>query len=294
MMLRNLLDEIVRRRLWPILALAVLAAVAAPLFFMKSAPVGAPDAATPAPAPAAAGELPARAQRLLAATGTAAVRGRATGSARDPFEAPAARRATGAAAGAASAATGTGTGTGSASSAAGSSGTATTPAVTPSTPLAPAIVTPKTTKISGPASVDVRFGKSAGGRVHKAVPRLQPYYIHGKLAAVFVKYSPSLNKAVFAISPGLIVSGPVKCRRVNDVCRYLDIPAGSYARLTMVTQDRILVSRRIDVEHIGHGAAGASTTAVAAAAHSENSCLLRLLRAVKPSGAPIARDACER
>jgi hypothetical protein len=60
MMLRTLLDEVMRRRLWPIPLVAVLVAVAAPLLFLKSAPQDAPPASLAAPAMAPAGKLPAR------------------------------------------------------------------------------------------------------------------------------------------------------------------------------------------------------------------------------------------
>ena len=301
-MLRNMLQEIVRRRLWPIPLVAVLVIIAAPVLLMKSAPAGTPDATAQVPAPAAAGKLPARAQRLLDATAAGRAR-RATGSERDPFQAPSGHRAaTTTATPAASAKPKTGT------PAATSPGTG---SVTTTKPIpvviqnpdgtSPTTTTPSTgagsgatAGSSGPATVDIRFGPSAGGRVHRAIPRLQTFYIHGKLAAVFVKYSPTRNKAVFAVSPDLVVSGPVKCRTLNGVCRYVDIPAGSYARLTMLTADRILVTRRLDVARINHGASGSATTAVAAGDRSENACLLGKLRALKPGGTPIDRVACER
>lgn len=90
MMLRNLVDEVMRRRLWPIAALAVLVALATPLLFLQSAPSDAPVASAPAGAIAPTAELPARAQRLLA-TGASAEQGasrKPSGRANDPFQAP--------------------------------------------------------------------------------------------------------------------------------------------------------------------------------------------------------------
>ncbi|HTN24883.1 MAG TPA: hypothetical protein VL120_12900 [Solirubrobacteraceae bacterium] len=305
-MLRNMLHEIIRRRLWPIPLVAVIVMIAAPVLLLKSAPAGAPLATASVPAPAAVGKLPARAQRLLAATAAASARSGAKGSERDPFLAPAGRRVTATTDAAAAAATPKPK---SATSGAASGGGATTTAPIPvviqnadGTSVTPTTgTTPSTGSASGagagssgPASVDVRFGPSAGGRVHRAIPRLQTFYIHGKLAAVFVKYSPSRHKAVFAVSPDLIVTGPVKCRTLNGVCRYVDIPAGSYVRLTMLTSDRILVRRRLDVARISHGRGVSSTTAVAAGDHSENACLLGKLQALRPGGTPIDRVACER
>jgi len=65
-------------------------------------------------------------------------------------------------------------------------------------------------------------------------------------------------------------------------------------RLTMLTSDRILVRRRLDVARISHGRGVSSTTAVAAGDHSENACLLGKLQALRPGGTPIDRVACER
>lgn len=308
-MLRNLLQEIVRRRLWPIPALALIAIVVAPVLFLKSAPAGAPAAATAAPAPATAGKLPARAQRLLEAS-TGSRSGGATGDAQDPFQPPAAQRAAAAAATKATTGDGSGAsaGTKTGSSSGSGAGTPTTSAPIPvviQNPDGSAVTTTTTPSPTGSgsgaragtaaaASVDVRFGPSAGTRLHRAIPRLKTFYIHGKLAAVFVKYSPSRNKAVFAVSPDVLVTGPVKCRRKEGVCRYIDIPAGSFARLSALTKDRILVSRRLDVERINRGPSAASTTAVAAGDRSVNACLLGKLQALRPGGTPIDRDACER
>ncbi|MEA2156912.1 MAG: hypothetical protein QOE11_3052 [Solirubrobacteraceae bacterium] len=299
-MLRNLLNEIVRRRLWPIPAVALLVALAAPVLFLKSAPADAPAVATAAPAPAAAGQLPARAERLLAST-AAAAKGHTKGSQRDPFEAPASHRVSAdAAAGPAAAAPAAGSAAKPVAVVIQNADGTTPKTTSPSTP-APSASHPAVTVPAAPStspapsdlvtSVDVRFGRSAGGRVHKAIPRLQPFFIHGKLAAVFVKYSPKRNRAVFAVAPGLLVTGPVKCRRLEGVCRYVDIPNGSFARLTMVTSG-IVVQRRLDVEHIHNAATGAATTAVAAKDAGENSCLLGKLKSLRLGSAPIGRDIC--
>ncbi len=299
-MLRNLMHEIVRRRLWPIPALALLVALAAPVLFLKSAPAGAPAADTAAPPAAAPGKLPARAERLLAATGQVASPGGAKGSARDPFAPPTSRVAAAATGASASGAAGAKAASGTTSPASSDTPSAATPSADPS---ASTVTDAPSSSGAGPAdssalaasnaSVDVRFGPRKDARVHRAIPRLQPYFIHGKLAAVFVKYSPTRHKAVFAMAPGLLVRGPVKCRRVEGVCRYLDIPAGSYARLTMLTSDRILVTRRLDVVAIGSRGSSA-TTATAASDHGENACLLNRLVATKAGGSSIDRDACER
>ena len=89
-MVQSMLTEIVRRRLWPIPLIAVTVAVGAPLLFLKSAPVGAPLASAPAPAGAAEGTLPARAERLLSSSdaGPTGARHRAAHPSHDPFAPP--------------------------------------------------------------------------------------------------------------------------------------------------------------------------------------------------------------
>ena len=68
--------------------------------------------------------------------------------------------------------------------------------------------TPRSTSASAPRPTR---GSAA------AIPRQKALYIHGKLVAIFVKYSPSRKAAVFAVAPGLHITGPVKCRVVNGV-----------------------------------------------------------------------------
>ena len=304
-MFRNLVDEVVRQRLWPIPAVAVVVAVAAPALFLKSAPAVAPIAATAAPTPAVAAKLPARAERLLAATAPEGSLGGATGAAQDPFRPPAARHA--------AAHSGAAAAVGSKKKASASSGSAS--AASPTKPVPVVILnadgsaptsspkadsssgagTTKTTTTTTPSTatpaVDVRFGAADDGHVHRSVPRLQPYFIHGKLAAVFVKYSPGRHKAVFAVAPGIVVSGPTKCRREHGVCRYLDIAAGSYAGLAMSVSGTI-VHRRLDVVRIDSTPTPDTTTAIAAKPGDENACLLHKLQAQAPTDAPVDRDAC--
>ncbi len=140
----------------------------------------------------------------------------------------------------------------------------------------------------------MRFGEQADGPLQRSIPRMETFFVHGKLAAVFVKYSPSRKKAVFAVAPGIRIDGPVSCRRIEYVCRYVDIPAGSFARLTIVTPSRTVVQRRLDVVRIDPSPSGEQTTATAATDAGEQACLLRKLRALDPGDPLIDRDACER
>lgn len=315
-MLRNLLDEMMRRRLLPVAALAVLVAVIAPLLFLKGAPDNAPSADSAAPAAATPAKLPARAARLLSADDGDASKGAAKGAARDPFSAPAAVLA--AAASAAKPATTASTSSGTSKSSSGGSTSS-----QPSKPIPVIIKNPDGTSAKSGSSksnssksgssksgssksssgstastktiaVDIRFGAKKDSKIRRAIPRNKAFYIHGKLVAVFVKYSPSRKKATFAVARGLHISGPVKCRVVSGVCRYLDIPAGSHARITMVTANRAVVSRRLDVVHTRARSSSATTRTTAASTRAERACLLGKLVGMKRGDAFINRDACER
>ena len=257
-MLRNLVDEIVRRRLWPIPLAALVVVVAAPLLFLKSAP---PQAATDAIAatPAAQTDLPTRAQRLLTATDAGRTpERRLSRSERDPFQAPASRAAAAkkaskkaSSSSKKTAATPTRKGTsddpvavvvqnadGSATSAA-TSGTSTSRSTSTSTS--------RSSDSTVAPSVDVRFGAHKDSPIERRIRRLKTFEVHGEIAVIFIKYSPTRHKAIFSIAPTTTVGGDVDCRAVDGVCSYVDIPVGSYARLTFSLSDGSRVSRRLDV-----------------------------------------------
>lgn len=270
-MLRSLADEVVRRRLWPVLLAAVLVAIAAPLLFMKSTPPGAPSASE-VPAAATPGKLPTPAAKLVTTSDKAVVARHAKSKRHDPFAPPSD------AVSAAKAAATTGTGaTTTAAKPAAKAKSSTKKATTKKQKAVPVVITNSdgsTVKASNPATtpnatnsssaitgatsrskdyVDVRFGAQSGSKIHSRVPRLRTFAVDHAIVAVFMKWSPKRGKAVFAIDPKTIVTGPNDCRRVAGVCRYVDIPVGSYARLTWLGSDGSFVSRRLDVVKIHHG-----------------------------------------
>jgi hypothetical protein len=292
-MLRNLLDEVRRRHLWPIPVVALLVAVAAPLLFLKSAPPDAPLASAPAPAAAPAGQLPARA--VLATRNARKLAARDRSRKADPFQGPSSGGTTTAAKKASSDKKSTGTapepvpvvitnpdGT--------SPGATTTTPATPTAPIgdgAPTKVIPP----AGPMLVNVRFGASMPAPLHPVIPRLQTFNAGGRVVAIFVKYSPTRDKAVFAIAPDSLLSGDVDCRRKEGVCRYVDIPAGKGVRLTATTSLGTLVTRRLDVESINPHPDPSATDAVSPAPVN-GACLLGKLLTLSPGDASLATDAC--
>lgn len=297
-MLRNLLDEVMRRRLWPIAVVALLVGAAAPLLFLKPTAQDAPPASMAVPAEAPAGELPARAQRLLAGSRAAGVEARRRRSRRtDPFQAPPSY------AGSTSKPAGAAPGKDKPASAAAPSGALAGAAV----PTAPGPIAPRpATPASVPRAVgdddaptpvptrlvDVRFGKRIPARLQRRIPRLQTFLAEGRIVAVFVKYSPRRRKAVFAIAPGTLVDGQIDCRRKEGLCRYIDIPAGKGVRLITRGSDGTPVSRRLDVVRIvrpsqARGSATVSSTS------ADGTCLLGKMLALGVRDVPPAGDACK-
>ena len=307
-MLRDLLSDIVRRRLWPIPLLALGVAIAAPLLFLKSAPEGAPTAATPAPAATAAGDLPARAQRLLATSdggsgSGSAARARASGAKHDPFAPPAghvpvkADRAKSAATSSKSSDAKSGSPAAASTTPAKpvpvviTNGDGSVPATGTTVPPISGDATPALTASS--AAVDVRFGERRDSPLRREIPRLQSFVAGGGIVAIFVKYSPKRDKAVFAIAPGTVVSGDVECRRKEGVCRYVDIPAGEYVRLTWRATDGTVMSRRLDVVHIGRSSSsGADVKAASSTSAAVAKCRLGRILRLAP-GQQVAVNDCD-
>ncbi len=311
-MLRSLVDEVVRRRLWPIPLVALLIAVAAPVLFMKSPPPDAP-AATEAPATAAAAPLPAVAKNLVATSDKAVTpRDKAKRKAQDPFAPPAsARKAATSQSAAKEPDAKQGTSTPKAiplviTNSNGDKLTVTSDSKAKAkkqpkkqkTTTTPQATTP-TVSVSKPVTyVDVRFGKALPSKVRRRMPAMQTFRAGGKVAAIFMKYSPTRNKAVFAVASSTKVKGDVKCRRKAGACRYVDLGEGQHVRLTMRNADGTLVSRRLDVVNIHRESAPIAGAATPAAAPRDTplaqaTCLLKRLLTLSPILPSISVDACE-
>jgi hypothetical protein len=321
MMLRSLVDEVVRRRLWPIPLLALVVAIAAPMLFMKSdAP--AVTELPPAPAPT---ELPITAKKLVSGDDkSAVVIVRPKHKKQDPFAPPASSSTSDSAA---SASTETAAATDPSQSVPvsidGSSGSTTSPTTEPTTtstttepttssstasatkPKSSTTTKTKTTKTTKPkvttssasankrvTYVDVRFGKRMGTMLRYRVPRLQTFQAGGRVAAMFVGYAAARNAAVFAIAPSTAVTG-VKCRKVKGVCRFIDLPPGAHARITLVGERGVPVHRRLDVASIRHlKLVAGSKSSARMTSLSDARCLFSKLVSLSTTAPSISADAC--
>jgi hypothetical protein len=310
MMLRSLVDEVVRRRLWPIPVIAILIMIAAPVLFMNFASEALPDPPGP---PAAPGKLSPGDRKLLSGDDrTFAPHEKLKGKGQDPFaqSSRAAKAAddtaTAPAVAAASPASSGTTSTVVVQNPDGSSSTmpatkqkATVEKKVPAKKTTPKVVVPEPTTSSAAARatvtyVDARFGQRMGTMLRYRIPRLQTFRAGGNVAAMFVRYSTTRDVAVFAIAPSTKVDGDVSCRKVKNVCRYVDIPAGSYARLRLLGRDGSVISRRLDVVSIRHlPLAGNEDAMPRATTGATASCLLKGLLRLPASLPSISFDACD-
>lgn len=323
-MLRNIGNELVERRLWPIPLVAVLVLIAVPLLFMKSS-----DATPAPPAPAAdvaapdANGLPAGASNLLS---TKEREDKSRTKNKNPFRAPAgvAEESTtsdtskSAVTEALKKSSDSGTtvtpqgaaknllktlekATGGSKSSSpkkqstvkGGSGTSSAPKSskksTQTLPMAEPIKTSKPT--AQVAAVDVRYGRKAGGRLQRSVPTLQVFKAGDRAMAIFRKVKG--NEAVFAISPGTIVTGSVGCDKVKGVCRTVSIPDGGYARLTAIRDDGSRIVRRLDVSiRRVASTSEAAPEALSQTAKADSTCLLDKVTSLVGNALPIKLDVC--
>jgi len=110
---------------------------------------------------------------------------------------------------------------------------------------------------------------------------------------MFTHYSSARKVAVFAIAPSTTVGGDVECREVKGVCRYVDLPAGSYARLTMRSADGSVISRRLDVVSIRTLPLAGNADAMPRATTLDTAkCLLKGLQSLTAGLPSISVDAC--
>lgn len=246
--LRNLFDELVERRLWPVALLLVLALAAVPLLLSKPAAStddGAP-ATTPAEAPAAVaaaarapGDTPPGGEPVVAVAQaekpTAPLRGHAKNPFRqqhvpaDPASGAASSSTVTASATSGDATTGSGGGSG------GSGGEA------PSDPQ----------PTFEYASIDVRFGH-AGHRLRmiEDVPRLTPLPNASNPIVVFLGMRRDHETAVFLVSTDVHVQGLGQCVPSRRLCEAIELRRGEAAFFDYTQEDGDAEQYELDLDDV--------------------------------------------
>jgi hypothetical protein len=237
--LRDLLSDLVEKRLWPIAVLLLGAAVAVPFVLAKSpssdggqAPAPAPPAAVaPGPPAGTAGE-----PIVSVADGTpgGAPLG---GQAKDPFrqQFPAPKTASG------GPAVKTPNGGGSAPGGSGSSGGS----------GSPGSHRPRPRTIYTIAHVDVRFGKATGRlRTIKDVPRLTPLPSAQSPVVIFLGVRSDEQTAVFMISSDVHAQGDGRCTPSSKDCEGVELKAGQTEILDVTAANGAVTEYELDLAGI--------------------------------------------
>lgn len=247
--LRDLLNDLVERRLWPVALLLVAALVAVPLVLAKPAPNASPVLNTDAPAPTAPSPAaPADATPAVSLAQAAPDGAPLAGRAKDPFRQqhvppkPSVGGVT-----PATASSGGGVGTP-------SDGT---------TPPPSGGGQPPTTFVR--ATIDVRFGKT-GGTAHnfKDLARLAPLPNAIHPIAIFLGMRTDHKTAVFLISSDVHAKGDGRCVPSRKDCEAIELTEGDVEFLDVAQADGRVVEFELDLVKVGVTALGSQAAAQAA------------------------------
>jgi hypothetical protein len=293
--------DLIERRLWPIVALLVVAVVAVPFVLRTGASAG--STAVPVPPRVDPGSVP----TVLASVPRPTVRALEASLPRDPFaggmpklqskpqsQSPA---DTGATAGLSSSPTATTAATGSpamvsptpsqATGGTSSSGGGSPTVTTTTTVTTPAPAAPGTPAATGPwtiYSLDLSYGAGKFAAVDSAVPRLEPVPSAHQPTVMFMGVMSGGTTAVFMLGAGVQHAGQGVCRPSFDQCAAIVLRAGQTEELT--PPDAAGTPMQLRVTSIGKTVTNSRSAAVAAYRHvsAAGQCELDLAHPVLYSG----------
>jgi hypothetical protein len=254
---RDLLSDLVERRLWPVALLLVAALVAVPLLLAKSPSTTATSASAPAlPAPAGGGAAEPAVSLATVTPQGAPLHGRA----RDPFRQQHVPHKARAGAPVSTPTTSPGasngsSGTSPSGSSKGSSGGA--------TPHAPA---PKTYLT---VSIDVHFGKATSPHLHthNDVPRLTPLPSATNPIVIFLGMRTDLKTAVFMVSSDVHAQGDGRCVPSRKDCETIELKEGQTTFLDVAAASGEVTQYELDLVKVTIHQTTSKAAAQAAYAH---------------------------
>jgi len=261
--LRNLFDDLVEKKLWPIALALVVALVALPLAF--GAGGGADEALESAPAAGGPIAATAAAGGAVALEGDAAVDKRLRkGKVRDPFRQLARAKKASTSSGSTSVATApSSSGSSSSSVAKRTGGSAPRPGIGDGGPEAPQTgpvvtstgpvavkprPTPVVPKADGPAEVVLRFGLRGAEQVRTEDPtKLQGFPSSKFPLLVFSQVRKDGRALRFMVNPLAKIAGEGTCRPSRETCRMLEVGAGQTTFVSMLKDAETMEHYRLDV-----------------------------------------------
>jgi hypothetical protein len=278
--LKNVLHDLIEKRLWPVAIALVVALIAVPIVLGGGSDAGSGDAdiaAVPTPANGAAGTPAATRDAVIGleeqAAGGSIDRG---GKVRDPFvqhHLPKVQTTvTNAVTTTKNLADSLSGGTGASSDT--SSGGSDTPASTP-TPTTPA-ATPKpdTTKQPDTTSADLyrvqlKFGEAGAEKTYNNVARLTPLPSSDSPFFVYLGLKDDQKTAIFLVDADSVPTGDGTCKPSKADCAQIELKAGDMEYFDLQSGTAGVVQYQLEL--VGVHKAKAATTASAAKAHARES-----------------------
>jgi hypothetical protein len=278
--LRNLVRDLVERRLWPVALLLVVAAVAVPLYLGRSS---SDDVASDAPLPGATAQAGVKASKAAVSLDESADESDGAGSVHDPFKqkhVPKAEKADTSAGSDASSSPSDTTGSGGSTSSAGGSDATTTGGTGSPTPPTPTEDTSTTTSKADVTYVSLHLGPIGQLKTYKDVARLSALPSAGNPLFVFTGVLKDGKTAVLLPSSTVQIGeeSDVSCKPSNKSCEKLELKQDDTVFFKLAGDDQG-VQYQLDMVTV-HLKKGESATAAAAA----------LTRHSK-AGAAMLRDA---
>jgi hypothetical protein len=276
--LRNVLHDLVQKKLWPVAIALVAAVIAVPIVLG-----GGSDAGTPAPAPASTPSAngPATAgatagAQVVSLEQQAAGKVDRPGSTRDPFvqhhqpkvATSAAAALTNAVQTAKDALSAISGGSPSGSGSSGSSG-ATTPSTGGTSPSTTKKKSSSGSSTEDTYSVTLKFGEAGAEKTYKNVARLTPLPSADNPFFVFLGLKTDRKSAVFLVDAGAVPSGDGTCEPSPDSCEQVVLKAGDTEFFELQSGTAGVVQYQLELKDVK--TTKAATTASAAQAHARES-----------------------
>jgi hypothetical protein len=283
--LKNVLHDLVEKRLWPVAIALVVALIAVPIVLGGSSDAGTSDvaAAPQSTTNGLANHRDVARGEVVSLEEQAAGKVQRAGKVRDPFVqhhqpkdvdqtvTNAVNTTKGIAAGLSGGSSGSSS-SGSTSSSSGGTSSGTPAASTPSTDTSSDTTTD--TKKPDSSAVDtyrvkLRFGESGAEKTYENVARLTPLPSSDNPFFVYLGLKSDGKTAIFLIDADAVPSGDGKCAPSEEDCEQIELKAGDTEFFDLQSGTAGLVQYQLDMVSISKGKA--ATTASAARAHARES-----------------------
>ncbi|MDX6702487.1 MAG: hypothetical protein QOF26_2713 [Baekduia sp.] len=281
--LRNVLHDLIEKRLWPVAVALIVALIAVPIVLGGKSDAGStpvPVAAAPTGPNGLANHRDAARGQVISLEQQAAGKVVREGTLRNPFVQHHVPKAVDANAGKAvttaakSLADALGAGSKSATSTGGGSSTPATP--TPATTPPKTTTTPKTTtapktdaNVADTYRVALKFGESGAEKSYTDVARLTPLPSSDNPFFVYLGLKDDLKTAIFLVSADAVPSGDGTCQPSPEDCEQIELKKGDTEFFDLQSGTAGVVQYQLELTSISKQAA--ASKASAAVAHARES-----------------------